>query len=96
MTKFDDWFEGLTDVAAYDANVASRLRTLYARGCEITAEDPAALGQALASWSQEVTSFLDEYLPKETFLFQTYPLERRLEKLRLIIGRYEARPRGPT
>jgi hypothetical protein len=32
---------------------------------------------------------LDEYLPNETFLFQSYPPEGRLGKLRLIIGRYE-------
>jgi hypothetical protein len=89
IMKFDDWFEELAGATAYDANVASRLHALYARGRDIQAEDPAALGQALASWSQEVTSFLDEYLPNETFLFQTYPLERRPEKLRLIIGRYE-------
>jgi hypothetical protein len=100
MVKFDDWFEGLAGAAAYNANVASKLHGLYARGCEAEmVQDPAALRQAVADWSQEVMSCLDEHLPNETFMFQTISagndaqphivLKDRLQKLRLIIGRYE-------
>jgi hypothetical protein len=99
MSKFDDWFEGFAGGTAYDTNAASKLDSLHGRGREIrSVEDPAALRQAVADWTQEVTSCLDEYLPNETFMFQTiasddaHPrsaLENRLAKLRLIIGRYE-------
>jgi hypothetical protein len=99
MTKFDEWFEELAGVDAYDSNVGSKLQSLHARGHEMKrVEDPAALRQAVADWTQEVTSYLDEHLPHETFLFQTIAsgdaqpdiaLNDRLKKLRLIIGRYE-------
>jgi hypothetical protein len=99
MVKFDEWFEELAGAAAYDANVASKLHSLHERGREMKlVEDPVALRQAVAEWTQEVTSCLDEHLPNETFMFHTIAsddarpqiaLKHRLEKLRLIIGRYE-------